>query len=172
MLWRTAFGILQDRQKAEDAVQDTVVAMARHLRRYKRPPDSWRAWLTTVVTRRALNIRYRRLTFWGCDLDAVPVGNDPTFEAVYGREQRERIFAIAGDLLSKRDRAVLVLRADGFGNAEIAAAMKTTPKDVSNRYCRALAVLRRAMAAPDAAGPGLPRPTTTKGAKNHVRPGA
>ena len=60
-LFAIAFGALQNREEAEDAVQDTFVK-AWKARWHVRSPEKFPAWITTIVRNRAHDILMRRRT--------------------------------------------------------------------------------------------------------------
>src|ERR1700741_47247 len=58
-LFAIAYGILQDRQEAEDVVQDTLVK-AWKSRWRARDPEKFPAWISTIARHRARDLARRR----------------------------------------------------------------------------------------------------------------
>src|SRR5213075_1807278 len=60
-LFAIAYGILQNREEAEDVVQDALVK-AWKTRRHVRDPDKFPAWLAAIARHRAHDLLRRRRT--------------------------------------------------------------------------------------------------------------
>jgi len=123
-------------------VQDAFVRLA------ERPPPSdthVRAWLyrvTTTIAIDALRGRRRRALLARARAHVLPTADpapDPAAE-VERDETRARVRAALATL-EPRDRAVLLMREEGFTHREIAGAVDTTTGSVGTMIARALARL-------------------------------
>lgn len=145
-LFRYAWRFTGDRDLAEDVVQDAFVRLAGH-------PDvesgAHRAWLFRVATTIAIDAgrstrRREALAVVGAATGQLAVGGtgpDPA-RAAEQSDLRGRVRE-ALDQLDSRDRAVLLMREEGFAHAEIADAVGTTTKSVGTMIARALEKLAR-----------------------------
>ena len=159
-------GSLQD---AEDAVQETLLLAWRRLSSFQ-GRSSLRSWLYSIATNvclRAIERRRSRVlpidygppadphepvqaplleSVWldpypdeQLGLEGGPAGPDARYEQ---RESIELAFVAALQLLTPRQRAVLILRdVLGFSGAEVAEALQTTPASVYSALQRAHATL-------------------------------
>jgi len=143
-LFRYAARLLGDGDAAEDVVQETFVRLA------LKPPreeTQVRAWLFRVATRLASDARRagrRHLALLTPERAAGASGEpapDPAAGAA-AAELRGRVRA-ALEELSQKERAVLLMREEGFAHREIAAAVGTTTKSVGTMVARALEKLAR-----------------------------
>lgn len=128
-----------DPDLADDAAQEAFVRLA------ERPPADereLRAWLFTVATnvvRDARRTGRRRAEILAGDpggaspTAAVP---DPADDAV--RAELRRHVRAALDALPPRDRAILLMREEGFKHREIAAVVGITTGSVGTLIARAL----------------------------------
>jgi RNA polymerase sigma factor (sigma-70 family) len=141
-LYRYVDRLSGDPDLASDLVQETF------LRLYARgaPPDKPAAWLITVATNlfrnaRAKTIRRARLLspMRGADLlaDPAPSPSDTTESLELQRRVRRSI-----DALPERDRCLLLLRAEGYGYREIAAALGLNEASVGTLLARAKRAFR------------------------------
>lgn len=128
-----------DPDLADDAAQEAFVRLS------ERPPANERevrAWLFTVATNVVRDTRRsgrRRAEILAADpASASPEieGADPSDDAIRA-ELRRRVRA-ALDELSERDRAVLLMREEGFKHREIASAVGITAGSVGTVIARAL----------------------------------
>lgn len=129
MLFAIAYRILGSVVEAEDAVQETWVRW----QETPTEPRSTRAFLTTVVTRIAIDVlrsaRSRRESYVG-PWFPEPLTTDPYDDPERSAELADSVSAAALVLLERLspvERAVFVLRdVFGFGYAEIAATVQRT----------------------------------------------
>ena len=128
-----------DPDLADDAAQEAFVRLA------ERPPADereLRAWLFTVATnvvRDARRTGRRRAEILAGDPEGAsptPPGPDPADDVVRA-ELRLHVRA-ALDALSERDRAILLMREEGFKHREIANAVGITTGSVGTVIARAL----------------------------------
>lgn len=150
-LYRYLLRLTGDADLAQDAAQEAFVRLLA-----RRPRDEQlRAWLFTVATnlvRAWSNERRRRgrlLEHGGARAPAADPPRDPA-EAAHAAERRSAVRR-ALDRLSEKERAVLLMREEGFSHREIADAVGTTTASVGTMIARALDKLAAAMAvAPEA----------------------
>jgi len=143
-LYRYAARFTGDADLAEDVVQDVFVRLA------MRPPADQarvRGWLFRVATTIAVDAlrasrRRRELALaWP---ERLPMGDpapDPA-AAAERSELRQRVREALVEL-SEKERAVLLMREEGFAHREIAVAVGTTTKSVGTMIARALEKLAR-----------------------------
>ena len=145
-LFRYAARFTGDSDLAEDVVQEAFVRLAEH------PPGAagaHRAWLFRAATTIAIDAhrtRVRRVALAqaGASAGLLPMAGpvpDPA-QAAEQADLRNRVRE-ALDQLEPRDRAVLLMREEGFAHHEIADAVGTTTKSVGTMIARALARLAR-----------------------------
>ncbi|MFN8620651.1 MAG: sigma-70 family RNA polymerase sigma factor [Chloroflexota bacterium] len=146
-LFRLAFQVVRDVDRAEDAVQQTLVAIWTDLPSL-RDPDRFDAWTYRLAVRFCLaeSRRHRRM---GVTLEALTDGvrlvPDDT-EAVLARDRMERAFRA----LTPEHRAVLALRHQaGLALPEVAEALGVPYGTVASRLHRATQQLRAALDADD-----------------------
>jgi RNA polymerase sigma-70 factor (ECF subfamily) len=161
------YRILGSPADADDALQETLVAAWRGLATFEER-SSWRAWLYRIATNRCLNLlrtagrRPRTvpvapfrppqasamddLAWLGpypdSELDRLPDPTDGPEHRVQSRETVELAFVEALQRMPPRQAATLILREVlGFGTAEVADMLDTTPVAVKGALARARAAL-------------------------------
>lgn len=110
-------------------------------------PDLPGAWLITVAMNRLRNeqsTRKRRGRLLTLERAAAAHSDPPASpeQAALAADQRLRVRQ-ALDLLPARERQLLLLRAEGYGHAELAAALQLNPASVGTLLARARAAFRR-----------------------------
>ena len=139
-LFLVAGRILRDHDMAEDAVQQTLVAIWRDLPTL-RDPDRFDAWTFRVLLRacRAQERRTRRLRATVADVSSDVPDPRREIEAVGVRDQLDRAFAG----LSREHRAVVVLHhLVGMSLVEVAEVLDVPYGTVASRLHRAMGALR------------------------------
>ena len=142
-LFRLAYSITRDIDRAEDAVQQTLVAIWTDLPSL-RDPDRFDAWTYRLTVRFCLaeSRRHRRL---GITIGALTEGlrqAPDDIEAVLARDRMERAFRA----LTPEHRAVLALRHHaGLALPEVAEALGVPYGTVASRLHRATEQLRAAL---------------------------
>jgi len=143
-LFRYAARYTGDADLAEDIVQEAFVRLADH------PPDAAEAvrpWLFRAATTIAIDAHRtsrRHLVLAERSPDRLPMA-EPALDPARAAEQadlRGKVRA-ALDQLEARDRAILLMREEGFAHHEIADAVGTTTKSVGTMIARALDKLAR-----------------------------
>jgi len=128
-----------DADLADDVVQDVFVRLA------ERPPghrQQLRGWLFRVATTIAIDTlrrARRRLVLVEEQAANLPVAEPPPSPAalVEQGETRRRVREALATL-SEKERAVLLMREEGFTHREIAEAVGTTTGSVGTMFARAL----------------------------------
>ncbi len=127
-----------DRDNAADAAQE---AYSRLLSQPPARKDNLRAWLFTVATNIVRDGWKKQRTTLQLvqNQDAAPaVSSAPDPHDLVERKERQQLVRKVLDLLSEKDRTVLLMREEGFSHKEIAAAVDTTTKSVGTMIARAL----------------------------------
>jgi RNA polymerase sigma-70 factor, ECF subfamily len=144
-LYRTAYRIVRDAARADDAAQEALVAIWRELPSL-RDPDRFESWTYRIVVRTCLaeSRRARRMGVREVRIDeTTPVRSDAIAEADV-RDQLDRSLAD----LSPEHRAVVVLHYySGLPLAEIAEILGIPYGTVGSRLHHATRALRASIAA-------------------------
>ena len=144
-LFRVAYGILRDRQLAEDATQEAFIDIWRTIRRL-RDPSKFEAWSYRLLVRRCYAEAKRRDS--SVFDDAIASSNERVtpddFAAVLDRDQLDRGFR----RLSLEHRTVIVLRCLlDLPMDQVAEVLGVSPGTVGSRLSRALGSMRAAIEA-------------------------
>jgi len=147
-LFAIAHRILRDVDRAEDALQDTLVIVWRDLRSL-RDPDRFDGWLGRVLvnecTNQATRERRRVAKLLVLPVDG-PATSDSDLLTVVNRDLLERGFR----RLTPDQRAILVLRHyAGYSMSEIAETLGIPPGTVRSRLHHAHRAMRAAVEADD-----------------------
>jgi RNA polymerase sigma-70 factor, ECF subfamily len=136
--YRIAFGILHDRQSAEDAAQDACALAARKFSTLK-DSSAIRSWMYKIVVNRAITLgRQRRPMDLLEAADERCITSDPT-------DRLDLYRALAA--LPLRQRAAVILHYYvGLNSAEIAEACGFPPGSVRFQLMLARRALRKALA--------------------------
>lgn len=130
VMFRLAARTCGGRALAEDAVQEALTIAARELGKY-RPDTSLRAWLATIVIRRAHTLargeRRRRLRE---DLAGRPEMASVPSDIVGAADVAARLRRALGAMPEKRREAALLRWDAGLSHAEIAAVLGSTEPSV------------------------------------------
>ena len=154
-LYKVAYLILRDRDAAEDAVQEALVAAWRDVRSL-RDPDAWDAWL-------------HRLTVWACYRSArkqrrrnvveLHVMPDPETagapDLAIGAAERDRIERRLGDLPIDQRAVIVVHFFLDLPLTEAARVLDIPVGTAKSRLHRGLEALRESMRAESEAGPSV-----------------
>jgi RNA polymerase sigma factor (sigma-70 family) len=150
--WRSLHGlavsVLNDRDEAQDAVQDVIVAIIRRGRGFEDPAAAMR-YASAAVLNRCRSVLRRRGTVYRYlrreRRDETAAASD---ERVLLDEASSRILALF-DTLPQRQREVLTLRyLHGLTDQEIGAVQRIAAATVRSNASRALANLTRTMKRP------------------------
>lgn len=138
-LYRYVARYTGDADLADDVVQDVFVRLA------ERPPghrEQLRGWLFKVATTIAIDAQRRarrRLVLVDEQAGNLPMAEPPPGPDLLAeqRETRRRVRQALATL-SEKERAVLLMREEGFTHREIAEAVGTTTGSVGTMFARAL----------------------------------
>jgi RNA polymerase sigma factor (sigma-70 family) len=137
-LYRYLVRLTGDSDVAADAAQETFIRLV------EREPDGRqvRAWLFRVATnliRDGSRVRRRRVELLQAYPERIPMGDAPVGpEQLLELKQRKAVVRTALEVLSDRDRTLLLMREEGFSHQEMALAVGTTTKSVGSMIARAL----------------------------------
>lgn len=124
---------------AEDVVQDVFVRLARRPPRHARQIRGWLFRVATTVAIDAMRRARRRAALARRDAARRPA-RDPAPDPAAALERAEAQARVREALaeLKAKERAILLMRAEGFAHREIAAAVGTTTGSVGTMIARAL----------------------------------
>ena len=148
-LYRYLIRLTGDSDAAADAAQESFIRLVEH------QPDGHqvRAWLFRVATnlvRDGSRVRRRRMELLQTYPDRVPMGDAPEVpDRALELKQTQAVVRSALDVLSSRDRTLLLMREEGFSHQEIAKAVGTTTKSVGSMIARALRKLSTELSKPE-----------------------
>jgi RNA polymerase sigma-70 factor (ECF subfamily) len=144
-LYAIAHHILRDTARAEDAAQQAMIDIWRHLPELK-DPDQFQAWAYRIVVRAAY-AEARNQRSWTLKAASSPIDRATSPDHAGGvadRDQLERGFT----RLPLDHRAVVVLKHyAGLSNEEIAAALDIPEGTVRSRLHYSIRTLRAALEA-------------------------
>ena len=142
-LFRYIVSLVNERQLAEDILQEVFIRIYRKLR-WLREPHAFRSWCYQIATREAFR-HLKRERLWTDQvrdeavLNVVPAGGEP----VYSPELIERLPELVRDL-SPASRAVIVLYyLHEMSLGETAAVLEIPVGTVKSRLAYGLESLRR-----------------------------
>lgn len=148
-LYRVAFGILRDTDRAKDATQQALVEIWKHIRGL-REAEAYDAWSYRIVVRECVRDARRsddRPLDASLEGHPLPQATDP-FVSVVDRDRLERGFR----QISVEHRAVLVMRyLLDLSYEDMAESLDVSPGTVASRLSRALAAMRAALEADERA---------------------
>ncbi|GAB3148811.1 RNA polymerase sigma factor [Micromonospora sonneratiae] len=161
-----AEGLLADRQSAEEALQDTLLAVWRAADSFQ-ARSTVRTWLFGICRRQALHrLRARGPAYVPIDTAAELATGEPGPEAVTLARADARAIATAMAGLSPIHREVLDLAfGAGLAHDEIAAVLDVPVGTVKSRLHHARAILARALPSEADGVSGTPGPVTTRGGR-------
>lgn len=121
--WSIAWSVTGNGMDAEDVCQDAFVRALERLDECRRP-ESFLAWLRTIVWSTALNLIERRKVRDAAPLDAVVEGSGPEADARAARAELRAGLERALAQLPERQREALLLHdLEGMTHAEIAGTI-------------------------------------------------
>jgi RNA polymerase sigma factor (sigma-70 family) len=144
-LYRYLVRLTGDADLAHDAAQEAFVRLV------TKPPRAGqtKAWLFTVATnvvRAWANKQQRRRVLLEAGAGRMSASDPlPDPEQVMLADERRSAVRGALDSLSERERAVLLMREEGFTHREIAQAIGTTTGSIGSMVARALDKLAAAL---------------------------
>ena len=134
-MYRTAWFYLQNRQEAEDAVQDAVLAAYEKFYQL-REKEKFSSWIMQILVNRCR----RRMREWfrkDDDIEELPISQEPDFATSSAVKQ---VFWE----LKEEERLIVGLSVFcGYTSEEIAAILNKNHSTVRSRYRRALQKMRK-----------------------------
>jgi RNA polymerase sigma-70 factor (ECF subfamily) len=143
-----------NRQRAEDAFQETWMKVMRAIDTYDAGRSSFRAWLYRIARNAAIDLHRREVARRGADLDA-PVGEEgarridsvpsdlPGPDALAERGRAiDDVYAALGRLSESRRTAVLLRHQQGLTYGEIASVLEVPEGTAKTLTHRAILALR------------------------------
>jgi RNA polymerase sigma-70 factor (ECF subfamily) len=152
-IFRLALHITQNREDAEDVLQETFLKSFEHLDQFQ-GQSKFYTWIVRIAVNQALMKLRKRKTDRSVSLDdAIDTGEDTVAREIaawdenpeerYSREELNEILTSAVDGLTPIYRAVFVLRdVDGLSTEETADALDLSVPAVKSRLLRARLQLR------------------------------
>jgi RNA polymerase sigma factor (sigma-70 family) len=144
----TAMTMLKNNEDAEDATQETILIMFRHLDQLK-SLDAIDAWILKIVRNRCIEIlrkRSKRYTEDDIDDETVNVAeeNREFLPEAYAEDKAlsDRLYEIVCTLPEKRREAVLMYYYDDLSYKEIAKITGTSIKTVSTNLMKARKMIK------------------------------
>ncbi len=148
-VFRLAYGVLLDRQDAEEVVQDSFAYAFRALDRYDPDRSAFRTWLYTITMSRCRNKRRRKWlpTVSLAEMAEWLPGREPAPEAAAEQQGvREMIWEALGELSPKLREAVVLRYFDGLTYREMAEVLECPEKTAESRVRLAHEALYRILA--------------------------
>jgi RNA polymerase sigma factor (sigma-70 family) len=143
-LFRVLDRYLGDESLAADIAQETFVRLYRR----GEMPDDLRAWLVSVALNQArdeLRRRSRRLRLLQRHVNEEPTADTaPSPEDELLSAERRSMVRRALDALAPRERALLLMREEGYSYRELAIALQLTGTSVGTLLARARIAFRQA----------------------------
>ena len=152
-IFRLALHITQNREDAEDVLQETFLKAYQHLDQFQ-GQSKFYTWIVRIAVNQALMKLRKRKSDRSVSLDdTIDTGEDTVAREIaawdenpeqqYGREELNQILTSAVDGLTPIYRAVFVLRdVDGLSTEETADALELSVPAVKSRLLRARLQLR------------------------------
>jgi RNA polymerase sigma-70 factor (ECF subfamily) len=152
-IFRLALHITQNREDAEDVLQETFLKAYEHLDQFQ-GQSKFYTWIVRIAVNQALMKLRKRKSDRSVSLDeTIDTGEDTVAREIaawdenpeerYGREELNQILTSAVDGLTPIYRAVFVLRdVDGLSTEETAEALELSVPAVKSRLLRARLQLR------------------------------
>ncbi|MEP7293004.1 MAG: sigma-70 family RNA polymerase sigma factor [Chloroflexota bacterium] len=146
-IYRLCYGLLLNREDAEDVTQEVFVYAFRNLHRYDSRKSAFRTWLYTIAISRCRNL-YRRSRPALIDLGqllhiGLPAPNDDTPEAMFAHvTAQEAVERALRDLTPRLREAVVLRYGHGLTYREIAEVMGCPQKTAESRVRLAHDALR------------------------------
>lgn len=148
-IFRLSYGLLQNREDAEEVLQDTFEYAFRRLSLYDTRKSHFKSWLYQIAVSRCRNKRRRKwlptlsLGQWlnaGQDVpdEATPAPD----EAASLSDEQQRIWQLLGQLSPKLQEVVVLRYYEGMGYAEIGAILGIPAKTAESRARLAHKALR------------------------------
>jgi len=150
---RVAYGlalrVVRDPGLAEDAVQESFLAVWRSAGRFVAERAKASTWILTLVHRRAVDIVRREQPRRADPLDTAPVATaETTEEEAWLRLRRTRVQEALGQLPDKQREAIELAYYGGFTQSELADRLGEPLGTIKSRMFVGLARLRELLVEP------------------------
>lgn len=154
-IFRLSFGLLQNREDAEEVLQDTFEYAFRRLNLYDARKSHFKSWLYQIAVSRCRNKRRRHwlptlsLGQWLGGGQDVPDENAPApDEAASLSDEQQRVWQLLGQLSPKLQEVMVLRYYEGLGYAEIGAILGIPAKTAESRARLAHKALRPLLVEP------------------------
>lgn len=137
-IYRLCYGLLMNRQDAEDVMQEAFVYAFKNLRRYEPARASFKTWLYTIALSRCRNL-YRRKHLPWADLAALlpldlPAPKSETPEARLAQQDiRQAVATALASLTPSLREAILLRYGHGLTFREMAEVIDCPQKTAESR---------------------------------------
>lgn len=148
-VYRLAYGLLLDRQDAEEVVQDSFAYAFRNVSHFDPALSAFKTWLFTITMSRCRNKRRRKWlpTISLPDFGEWLTGNDDHPEKVAARHHtQEAVFEALKQISPKLREAVVLRYFDGLSYREMAQVIGCPQKTAESRVRLAHDALYRLLA--------------------------
>lgn len=132
-LYRLAYGILRNREDAEDAVSETIIRAYEKVHTLRRQ-EAFRAWLMQIAANEAKKVYARNKR-------SSPVEDMEAYMPVFQDEHHELWDVVMGLEVGYRE-VILLYFYERFTIAEVAAALRIPEGTVKSRLSRGKKLLR------------------------------
>ena|SRR6266540_1643629 len=138
LAFRVAYGVLRQREDAEDVAQEAAVRAYRGFTSL-RNRDQFRSWLVRIAWRLALDRRKseRRRGVRELKASAAPPISPSAEEIAAGRQTEQRVWEAVDDLPEKLRIVVVLSAIEGHGMREVAALLGLAEGTVKSRLYEA-----------------------------------
>jgi RNA polymerase sigma-70 factor (ECF subfamily) len=151
-VYRLAYGILRQRQDAEEVTQDVFVYALSRLKQYDSHKSAFRTWLYTITISRSRNKMRRKwlptieLVEWSESDAERGEANRPAEDWTELQAERERVWAALGRLSPKLREAVVLRYFENLTFPEIGQILNCPMKTIQSRVRLAHRELRNLLA--------------------------
>jgi RNA polymerase sigma-70 factor, ECF subfamily len=137
LAFRVAYGVLRQREDAEDVAQEAAVRAYRGFTSL-RNRDQFRSWLVRIAWRLALDRRKSERRRGVRELKAPAAPPPPSAEEIAaGRQTEQRVWEAVDDLPDKLRIVVVLSAIEGHGMREVAALLGLAEGTVKSRLYEA-----------------------------------
>ena len=140
MAYSVAFRIVNNREEAEEIVQDSFIRAFRSLHKFRKD-SKFSTWFYRIVVNRALSVRKKRKEVDEIDIDRISDTNVGQIESAYSdldKTDREKYINLALGRLSEEDSLILTLYYLNENSVEeVSVITGIKPENVKMRLARA-----------------------------------
>lgn len=151
MIYRLCFSLLQNREDAEEVLQDSFEYAFRKLTNYDAHKSAFKTWLYQIAVSRCRNKRRRKWlpTFSMNQLvgqDMTDTESPTPAEQLHLTEQQQLVWAAIQELSAKLQETAVLRYYEGFSYVEIGLILGIPTKTAESRMRLAHKALREALA--------------------------